>query len=75
MVIYMNKVIFQIYPHFINKMKEFYLENENIPVFFDKDNVGIILSLYKKVKEDKQENSPVGQLIGNIAEFYLKYIS
>ena len=52
-----------------------YLENENIPVFFDKDNVGIILSLYKKVKEDKQENSPVGQLIGNIAEFYLKYIS
>ncbi len=26
----MNKVIFQIYPHFINKMKEFYLENENI---------------------------------------------
>ena len=30
---------------------------------------------YKKVKEDKQENSPVGQLIGNIAEFYLKYIS
>ena len=24
----MNKVIFQIYPHFIKKMEEFYLENE-----------------------------------------------
>ena len=52
-----------------------YIENENIPVFFDKDNVGIVLSLQRKVKEDKQENSPVGQLICSIAEFYLKFIS
>ena len=28
MVMKMNKVIFQIYPHFIKKMEEFYLENE-----------------------------------------------
>lgn len=52
-----------------------HIENENIPVFFDKDNVGIVLSLHKKIKEDKQENSPVGQLVCSIAEFYLKFIS
>lgn len=52
-----------------------YLEKENIPVFFDKDCVGIVLSLHKKIKEDGQENSPVGQLISGIADFYLKYIS
>lgn len=50
------------------------IENENIPVFFDKDIVGLILSLHKKVQEDKQEESPVGQLICGIAEFYLKFI-
>lgn len=50
------------------------IESENIPIFFDKDILGLVLSLNKKVQEDKQEDSPVGKLIGGIAEFYLKFI-
>lgn len=50
------------------------LAKENIPIFFFENNVGIILSLHKRVQEDKQENSPVGKLIGSIANYYLEYI-
>ena len=50
------------------------ITKENIPEFFDKNNIGIVLYLYKQVQADKQENSPVGKFIKNIAEFYLKYL-
>lgn len=50
------------------------LVQENIPEFFNKKNIEIILALYEQVKEDKQEDIPIGQFIGSIVEFYLKFL-